>query len=305
MLNNLRRLRRMVQRIRIGQTEDLETTLDEYVDTRPSAQNAIDLIPGWNHALPPQYGVTAGPDALYDDSRIHWMLQEFGSVAGKTLLELGPLEAAHTAIIDRQAPARIDAVEANKLAYLRCLIVKEIRDLHFAKFHLGDAVKWLETAPTRYDLIVASGILYHMEDPIKLIELTAAASDAVFFWTHYVDDQEMPKGDPRRTAITGAPILRHSHGVDVRLHPRSYYQAWQDKSFCGGVKDQHYWIEKTDLLGLLSALGFDDIKIAMEQPDHPNGPCFCVLAQRRPTAAKQEQDQGQQDQPQHIRKATE
>ena len=89
------------------------------------------------------------------------------------------------------ARRRIDAIEANQLAYLRCLVAKEIYGLRRARFHLGDFVRGLE-APTRYHLIVACGVLYHMADPLLLLERIAARTDALYLWTHYFDEAEMP-----------------------------------------------------------------------------------------------------------------
>ncbi len=51
-------------------------------------------------------------------------------------------------------------------------------------------------------------------------------------------------------------------------------------SFCGGLYDDHRWIEREDLLGVLGALGFDSLEVAHEQVDHPNGPSFSVLARK-------------------------
>jgi hypothetical protein len=75
--------------------------------------------------------------------------------------------------------AQIDAIEANQRAYLRCLITKEILGLTRSKFWLGDFIKALENWDQRYDLIVASGVLYHLKNPLHLVELTAKRTDAV------------------------------------------------------------------------------------------------------------------------------
>jgi hypothetical protein len=63
------------------------------------------------------------------------------------------------------AGAQIDAIEANQRTYLRCLITKEILGLTRSKFWLGDFIKALENWDQRYDLIVASGVLYHLKNP--------------------------------------------------------------------------------------------------------------------------------------------
>ena len=256
------------------------SVLDEYVDAFPSQQNAIDLVPGWNHALPPQFGVAAGVDAFYGDNRILWGLEQFGSLEGKQVLELGPLEASHTHILHEAGAARILAIEANKLAYMRCLIVKEIMRLNRAEFLLGDCQKWLSATQERYDLIVACGVLYHMSEPVQLIENMCAHTDALIIWTHYFDEAELPPGDLRRTPFSGRVVTRQAHGMEVRLHERSYWKAWRDKKFCGGMSDIHYWMEKQQILDLLRANGFDDIRLATVEPEHPYGPALTIFARR-------------------------
>jgi hypothetical protein len=254
--------------------------LDEYVEGLPTVQNMIDVLPGWNSSFPAEIGVTAGRIALHNDPRILWALEQFGSCDGRRILELGPLEASHTFMIERHGPASIDSVEANKLSFLRCLVAKELLGLKLARFHLGDFVAWLEETDRRYDLIVASGVLYHMADPIRLMELMAARCDAFFLWTHYTSDEAMPPDDARRRAFVGDEVVVESHGVRVRMRDRSYLGAWKDKSFCGGMRDRHKWIEKDDILALIRALGFTDVRIAHDEPGHAYGPSFSVFARR-------------------------
>ena len=119
-----------------------------------------------------------------------------------------------------------------------------------------------------------------MDDRIRSLELIAARTDAFYLWTHYVSDDAMPVGDPRRGALIGPVEIAESHGVKVRLHKRSYYGAWKNKSFCGGMHDLHRWIEKSDIVALINSLGFDDIRIAHDHPDHQNGPSFSICAIR-------------------------
>jgi hypothetical protein len=261
-----------------------DAQLAEYVTGFPSAQNAIDALPGWNQTFPPELGLTAGAMALYNDPRILWAIEQFGDVAGRRILEIGPLEGWHTYMLDQHAPAVLDAVEANRVSYLRCLVVKEIMELRHARFHLGDCQAWLEERPDRYDYIVASGILYHMQDPIRFLTAAAARADSLFLWTHYVDDAAMPPGDPRRGAFVGAEEEVEHLGVSVRMQPRSYLGAWTNDTFCGGTHDLHRWINRGSLLALLAAMGLTDQRIWGDQPDHPYGPAFCVFA-RRPAAA--------------------
>jgi hypothetical protein len=259
---------------------DGSKVLDEYTTAMPSPQNAVDALPGWNHALPDHAGVVAGRGAFYNDPRILWALDQYGSVEDRKVLELGPLEASHTYMIEQRNPAAIDAIEANKLSFFRCLVVKEILGLRKARFLLGNFAEWLERSSDRYDLIVASGVLYHMENPVRLLELISLKSDAFYLWTHYVSDEAMPLNDPRRSVFVGSVETVASHGVNVRLYKRSYHGAWRDKAFCGGMHDIHRWMEREDILSLIAALGFDDIRIQFDEPKHSGGPSFSLFARK-------------------------
>lgn len=258
---------------------------DDYASGMPSHQNAVDLVPGWNHAFPPETGVAAGKDVMYGDDRIHWGLQQFGSLSGKAVLELGPLEAAHTYILNNAQPQRLLAIEANKLAFMRCLIAKEVMNLDRAHFLLGDCQVWLDQTTDRFDLIVASGILYHMSRPVDLIVNMARHSDALLIWTHYFDELDMPPGDLRRTPFLEKTQLVNVLGTDIRLHMRAYFHAEKDQKFCGGMEDVHYWLEKGQILELLDKLGFDDVRLAHEQPNHQNGPALLLFARRSESSA--------------------
>ncbi len=135
------------------------------------------MPPGWNQAFPAEYGLTAGKQHLYADPRILWALEQMGIVEGKRVLEIGPLEAGHTYLIDQHHPAQLHAIEANKLSFLRCLVVKEILKLKHAEFMLGDAQLWLEETDHVYDLILASGVLYHMQEPLRLLQAMGSRSN--------------------------------------------------------------------------------------------------------------------------------
>jgi hypothetical protein len=257
--------------------------LDDYVPEAPAHQNAVDSLPGWTHALPPNFKIKAGAAASYSDPRIHWALKQYGDIKDRRILELGPLEASHTYMIDQLAPRSIDSIEANKTAYLRCLVVKEILGLKNAHFFLGNFVPWLEEDNREYDLIIGSGVLYHMQDPIKLLCLIAQRCDAFYLWTHYFDENLMPIGDPRRKPFVGDVKIEDRLGLKVRLHARSYFSAWQSKAFCGGPYDLHYWLERDDIIAVIKAMGFNDIQISHEEPQHQNGPSFSVFARRSAT----------------------
>ena len=50
--------------------------------------------------------------------------------------------------------------------------------------------------------------------------------------------------------------------------------------FAEAAKSHSNWLSRTDLLNCLSHFGFKDVRIAHEQPDHPHGPCFSIVAMK-------------------------
>jgi SAM-dependent methyltransferase len=251
-----------------------------YIPESPCAQNAIDVFKGaWVGTFPPECGVTAGTIPLHDDPRIGWLVSTMGGIRDLDILELGPLEASHTAMLLAAGARSVLAIEANQRAFLRCLVVKEVRQLRNASFLLGDFGRFLAEDRRRWPLIVASGVLYHATDPLRLLEHLAGKTDALFLWTHVVDDAAMPPGDPRR-----APIARVEEqdwrGERIRLHVRPYGDT-SNPTFCGGPNSEPRWMDRGDLLKVLGILGFDDISLGFEEPGHAAGPSLAILARRR------------------------
>lgn len=254
--------------------------LQGYVAGLPTADNAVRLLdPSWVGAFPPQYGVSAGEVPLFDDPRIGWMSQELGDAfTGMDVLELGPLEASHTAMMLGRGARSVLAVEANRLAYLKCLVAKEVMGLRDASFLLGDFRELLRQDQRHWPLIVACGVLYHMTEPLDLLTSLAGRTDRLFIWTHVFDHDAMPPGDPRLGLFTSEEVVE-TGGRPYSLHIRPYGNM-NDATFCGGPLQGPRWMERADLLDFLSRAGYDDIRIAHETPDHPAGPALCILAQR-------------------------
>ncbi len=189
-------------------------------------------------------------------------------------------------MLNSYKPALIDAIEANKQCFLRCLVTKEVLGIERAHFYLGDALRWLEEKDVFYDLAIASGVLYHMADPGQFLCALAKRCDSLFIWTHYFDDAAMPAEDLRRLAFSGNSKMQQFGNISVRYYERRYFNANANNDFCGGMKDRHYWMHRDDIIGLLAEFGFSDIVISQDDPNHSGGPCFSLFAKRSSATQK-------------------
>lgn len=277
----LDRLRRKIIKVETVAPAAPEPTsiLDSYVTSAPSAQHAVDVFAGeWSSMLPIN-DVTSGPIPLFDDDRVTWAIEQFGGIDGQHVLELGPLEGGHTYGLTR-AGARVTAIEAQTRAYLKCLIAKELLDMSGARFLLGDFMAYLRGIPEQFDICFASGVLYHMRNPVESIALMSAAARKLFLWTHVYDE----------SIIQGSALLapRFTHhepheyqGLAHVLHRFDYAESLQGKGFCGGSAAYSNWLSRADLFAALERFGWHVDATSFDTPDHPHGPALALAATRR------------------------
>ncbi|MEO5960503.1 MAG: class I SAM-dependent methyltransferase [Opitutaceae bacterium] len=252
----------------------------------PSDQNALDLFAGeWSSQPPPDRSdLKAGATLLFDDPRIKWAHDRFremgleGGFAGRTVLELGPLEGGHAYVAERLGARSITAIEANARAYLKCLVAKEIFGTRNARFLLGDCLVHLRTTAETYDIGIACGILYHLTNPVELLELLGRRCRAIFLWTVFYDPEFVAKNPVPGAKFTDTLDLTHA-GFAHTLHRFNYGDSLEWKGFCGGGEAFSYWMELPDILAALDRYGFKDIR--MEQQPNVHGSALMLVARQR------------------------
>ncbi|MEJ0095239.1 MAG: class I SAM-dependent methyltransferase [Methylocella sp.] len=193
-----------------------------------------------------------------------------GTLRGMNILELGPLEGAHTYQMVKLGADSVLAIEANSEAFQKCLIVKEVLQILRSRFLLGDCLKFLQETSDPFDMIFCSGILYHMENPFELIKSMSKHTDRIFLWTHYYNPDEISKSRiPKSVACDG---------IEVTF----YEQAYGDTAygtFWGGNKPTASWLSKPGIERCFSHFGYK-LTIHEDNVGHINGPCVTATAIR-------------------------
>lgn len=211
--------------------------------------------------LPPIGGTTqlsSGSTPLFEDPRIDWAcdrLGEFGiSIKNSNILELGPLEGAHSFILSHREASKVVAIEANKRSFLKCLIVKELYNINNVNFLLGEAAAHLRTTREAYDVGFACGILYHMTNPVELISLLARRCRGVFLWT-VVYDPEFFSQHPDKLNAFESEEPADFEGFSYKQYRYKYGEALDWNGFCGGHAPFSNWLQAEDILRAFSHFG--------------------------------------------------
>lgn len=253
-----------------------------YTNKTPSDQNAVDIFKGeWSSKFPESFGIrSSGVADLFEDQRITWAEEEGINFKGKRILELGPLEAAHTWMMAQRGAEEILAIEAHERAYLKCLIVKEIAQIPVARFLHGNFDEYLKECSEKFDICLASGVLYHSADPVILLDRICDHCNTVILWTHYFDDHTISSHGAKLLERFKQPISTSHQNTEIRCHPFSYQREALQDGFCGGLERESVWLEIQGIEAILTNKGFKITSRGFDHPHHPNGPAIALIAEK-------------------------
>jgi len=237
----------------------------------PSHQNAVDIFKErWASNLDCiAPGIVAG-DALHfaPEPRINHAartLGRHGRLDGMSILELGPLDGGQTYRLETLG-GNVLAIEANAEAYLKCLVVKEIACMK-SRFMFGNFVPYLATTDDRFDIIVASGVLYHMTDPISVIQNIARLTDKCFVWAATYD--------PTRPKAPPVKVVTDDRFPSMEFYSIEYGESRNDGRFWGGTEPTSVWMKNNDMLRIFQSCGFTKIEeLNMAPSDSHSVICF-------------------------------
>jgi hypothetical protein len=254
-----------------------------FIDDTPCEQNAVSLFRHWASRFPEGKGLaTDGQAGLFEDERILWLDEQLRhhtgrGIRGRSILELGPLEAGHTYMLDRLGASSVVSVEANSIAYLKCLIAKETLGISSAHFILGNALRYLEQCTRRFDLCVCSGFLYHQRDPLRVLQLLSGTCDHLYLWTQTYHESLFEK-QPAMRQCFGPPREVSDGDLHFTLHPHHYGEIKDYEAFWGGTEPSSCWMRSEDIQATLEHFGLN--ALASREESNLFGIALNILSQK-------------------------
>lgn len=231
----------------------------------------FNAVPGWVTKFTQDGETYGGSIDLSHDARLEWQIGVLGGVKGQRILELGPLEGGHTKMLIEAGAASVIAIEGNPSCWLRCLIVQQAFKLQNAEFVLGEFCGYVENYDGQpFDMVSASGMLYHQTNPAKLIHQLARITNRVIVWSQ-VAGIPAPKGKETKVRYNQYEYcgrINHYGGQTVAT-----------VGYCGGMNNESVWLYPLDMIRCFEDAGFKKI-IQKEQPTAPNGDCLLFVAQK-------------------------
>ena len=141
-----------------------------------------------------------------NDKRVEWFFQNFPDTS--TILELGSLEGRHTFSLARHPSVkRVLGIEGRESNIYRAQFVQQLLKVDNVEFISANLEKTNVACWGQFDAVFCVGLLYHLHDPLSLIEQISQVSKNLFIWTHYADPAKADK------VVNGYPGL--------------LYQEWQ------------------------------------------------------------------------------
>lgn len=176
------------------------------------------------------------------------------------------------------AGATVVGVEASKTSFLKCLIAKELLQLRRCSFLCGEAAAYFEGTDEQFDVCFASGILYHMVEPVRLIDLISEHASKLYLSTHYYSADRLA-GTLASQHLDHTPTVAEHRGYDHELYRYRYGTDQHDAGFYGGAQAHSNWLTRDGLLGALEHFGWKDVKL-LEDVDYLFGPAVSLTATR-------------------------
>ncbi|WP_419929577.1 class I SAM-dependent methyltransferase [Candidatus Poriferisocius sp.] len=236
----------------------------------PSPIASFHVLDSWISRFDIDGESVGGQVDLSTDERITWLMDAIGGVKGNRILELGPLEGAHTKMLCEAGASSVIAIEGSRASWLHCLVVKEIFELSQARFLYGDFNHYVDQYQgPPFDAVLACAVLYHQLDPVSLISGLSRLTNTVLVWTSLADDG-FPK-PAMEVEVSGYRGRKMNYHEDRNLI----------QNYCGGVDQEAVWLYHDELLRCFADNGLSRIESKpIERPDWGGAPHILFAASR-------------------------
>jgi SAM-dependent methyltransferase len=217
------------------------------------------------------------PDFIATDLRLHAILRVLNMLFGANLggvrvADLGCLEGGFSLAL-AQRGAEVLGIEARHRNLEKAALLRDHFGLPNLRFEVGDVKDFGSDSGGQFDVVLALGILYHLDEPAHWLRRVAAATRRVLILdTHFApaDDAAMSLIDPRLSAL--GPL--ETQDVNGALVKGRWFHEFADDAdreaqlWASYSNNRSFWLTKQSLVRSTWQAGFP---LVFEQHDYSSG----------------------------------
>jgi SAM-dependent methyltransferase len=219
--------------------------------------------------------IEGAPD--FAATNLHWRaIERFltalfrGRLAGLRAADLGCNEGGFSLALARHG-AEVLGVEAREENVAKCRLLADHFALPNLRFLQADVKDFRRDAHGAFDVALALGILYHLDDPVGWLEQVADATRAVLYVdTHFAPPEgaDLESLEPGLRGALGPVVTRTAEGWE---YEGRWFHEFDDEAQRDGMpwasfsNPDSFWLTKRSLLRALHRAGFDAV---LEQHEH-------------------------------------
>jgi 2-polyprenyl-3-methyl-5-hydroxy-6-metoxy-1,4-benzoquinol methylase len=237
--------------------------------TRAAIGETRDFLAPWNHniRLAPDIYTAFCADWYPEHRAIMGVIDRHlnGSYGGKRVLDIGCLES-YFSLETALHGAEVLGIDAKEINIKKCQFVKSVLGVPNLSFALDDAMNVTRERYGSFDVVLALGLLYHLDDPVTFLGQLASVCQGFLVLDTLVALEDAPQaiGDWR-------PEL--SELRDFSFDGRSYrgrlYREYEDgaddaerafSTTASHTNDLSIWLTEDSLVDVLSDAGFAQLE---------------------------------------------
>lgn len=178
------------------------------------------------------------------------------------IADLGSMEGGFSLALALKG-ADVVGVEARAQEIEKANLLKEHFEINNLIFIQGDVKDFNRESFGKFDLVLAFGILYHLDNPIQVINQISGTTNRLILDTHYA-----PSTDDELFQIK--PELSNLGPIECITHDNHTYQGrWffeypedadrESQTWASYSNNKSFWLTKESLLLALNHAGFDTV----------------------------------------------
>lgn len=198
-------------------------------------------------------------------------------LAGKRIIEFGPMEGAQTAGLVHLGAASVTAIEARAGSFIKTMIARycfnwQNVELVMDDFHNADRQKY-----GSFDLAFAHGVYYHSFIPFFFFENLMSLSDNIFIGGYCTSASKTPKPSTRYSQYTFETLEYQGRKYKVK-------KITIGNSYNSAVNEYAYHFDRQDLLDFFRDRGYELTVVFDAGVDDPWGDWYLRFLARKKSA---------------------